>query len=57
MVPLFGAAYMLHQIKAHEFYTFLNRISLVMDSSISEVEFKRVYQYFQKLSVLENSRK
>ena len=31
---------MLHQIKAPEFYTnYLKLISLVMDSSISEVEF------------------
>ena len=28
-----------------------------MDSSISEVEFKRVNQYFHELLVLENSRK
>ena len=43
VVPLFGAAYaahMLHQIKATQFYTtYLKQISLVMDSSISEVEF------------------
>ena len=46
---------MLHQIKAPQLYTdFLNQLSLVMDSSISEVEFERVIKNF---SVLENSRK
>ena len=39
MVPLFGATYMMHQIKVPQFYNFLKLISLVMDSSISEVEF------------------
>ena len=55
MVPLFGAAY----AKAPQFYTYyLKLISLEMDSSISEVEFKHVNQYFFfKFSVLENSRK
>ena len=38
---------MLLQIKAPQFYTdFLKLMSLVMDSSISEVEFERVNQYF-----------
>ena len=38
---------MLHQIKAPQFYTnLLKLISYVMDSSISEVEFERVNQYF-----------
>ena len=48
---------MLHQIKAPQFYTnFLKLISLVMQSSISEVEFQCVKQYFHKFSVLENLR-
>ena len=39
--------HMLHQIKAPQFYTnYLKILSLVMDSSISEVEFKSVNQYF-----------
>ena len=38
---------MLHQIKAPQFYTnYLKIISLVRDSSILEVEFQRVNQYF-----------
>ena len=38
---------MLHQIKSPQFYTnFLKIISLVMDSSISEIEFYCVNQCF-----------
>ena len=38
---------MLHQKKAPQFYTnYFKLISLVMESSISEVEFKIVNQYF-----------
>ena len=44
---LYLVQHMLHQIKAPQFDTnFLKLISLVMDSSISEVEFKRVNQHF-----------
>ena len=44
---LYLVQHMLHQIKAPQFYTnYLKIISLVRDSSISEVEFQRVNQYF-----------
>ena len=44
---------MLHEIKTTQFnYNFLKQISLEMQSSISEVEFKLVNQYFYKFSVL-----
>ena len=44
---LYLVQHMLHQIKAPQFYTnYLKLIPLVMDSSISEVEFERVNQYF-----------
>ena len=39
-MPFFGAAYMLHQIKAQQFYTnFPVLMSSLSQSSISEVEF------------------
>ena len=44
---LYLVQHMLHQIKAQQFYTYyLKLIYLVMDSSISEVEFKHVNQYY-----------
>ena len=50
--------HMLHQVKAPQFYTnYLKLISLVMDPSISEVEFNVLISIFLKFSVLENSRK
>ena len=43
----FYEVHMLHQIKAPQFYTnFLKFISLVMQSSVSKLEFIRVNQYF-----------
>ena len=40
LVCLYLVQHMLHQMKAPQFYTnFLKLISLVMESSISEVEF------------------
>ena len=55
---LYLVQHMLHQIKAPQFYTnYLKLISLVMDSSISEVEFNMYFSIFLKFSVLENSRK
>ena len=45
--------HMLHQIKAPQFYTnFFKLISLVMDSSISEVEFNMSINIFLKFSVV-----
>ena len=43
---LYLVQHMLHQITAPQFHTnYLKLISLIMDLSISEVEFKRVNQY------------
>ena len=47
---LYLVQHMLHQIKAPRFYTnYLKLISLVMDSSISKVEFQCANQYFSKV--------
>ena len=54
---LYLVQHMLHQIKAPQFYTkYLKLISLVMDSSISEVEFY-FFSIFHNFSVREISSK